>query len=559
MNVLLCVSPPVHGQSSERIVSFDTVYDVRPNGTVEVSERIGYDFGTEQRHGIIRRIPYTIENDDGNRYAMDISVLSVTDGQRNEYPFDLTEEASNYITIKIGDPDRYVTGLVTYDIRYTVSGALRYFSDHDELYWNATGNEWDVEIASATATVRLPDTVSLADTEATAAAAVRATCYTGYTRSGEQQCLASVEGRSALITASYPLPALYGMTFAVAFPKGAVAVLEPERIVPFFETALGKIIGIGLAVAAFLWYLIYPVWLGVKWFLFGRDPHVGKPVSAWFDPPTTTAGRPLTPAETGTLLDEKVEKRDIAAMMVDLARRGFYRIVEDKNGGFSFEKRKGYEKDETVMKDEQRLLKALFRDGDTVSLDDAELAGTVSDISDSLYAGLTREGFFPENPEMVRRYYAAMMGVAGITFNLPLLLSGALFGANMARKTIRGAQAANVARGMKSFLQSQERQLNFQGDKRLLFEKLLPFAVAFGVERTWAERFKDVVLTEPDWYRGNYSTFDTVRFSNSLHSSVNTFSSSATPVATVSSTGSSSGFSGGSSGGGGGGGGGSSW
>jgi uncharacterized membrane protein len=108
---------------------------------------------------------------------------------------------------------------------------------------------------------------------------------------------------------------------------------------------------------------------------------------------------------------------------------------------------------------------------------------------------------------------------------------------------------------MKNFLNSQERQLNFQGDKQMFFEKLLPFAVAFGVEKAWAKRFEAIDIKNPDWYEGTSSShFNTALFASSLSHSYSSFASSSTPPSS-----SSSGFSGGSSGGGGGGGGGGSW
>jgi len=108
---------------------------------------------------------------------------------------------------------------------------------------------------------------------------------------------------------------------------------------------------------------------------------------------------------------------------------------------------------------------------------------------------------------------------------------------------------------LKNFLVSQERQLEFQADRKMMFEKLLPYAIAFGVEKIWASRFKDLKLNS-EWFQSSSSNVLTAyALTNSLHSSfARSFQSAATPVS--SSTGHSSGFSGGSSGGGGGGGGG---
>ena len=93
----------------------------------------------------------------------------------------------------------------------------------------------------------------------------------------------------------------------------------------------------------------------------------------------------------------------------------------------------------------------------------------------------------------------------------------------------------------------------------MMFERLLPFAVAFGVERIWAKRFESLNITQPNWYHSYSSShFSSYMLVNSLNSSFRSITTAATP--TRSSTGHSSGFGGGGfSGGGGGGGGGGSW
>ena len=92
----------------------------------------------------------------------------------------------------------------------------------------------------------------------------------------------------------------------------------------------------------------------------------------------------------------------------------------------------------------------------------------------------------------------------------------------------------------------------------MMFEKLLPYAVAFGVEEIWANRFKDIALKQPTWYvSSNNGVFNSIVFAHALSSSSTSFAAS---VMAKSSSGFSSGFSGGGfSGGGGGGGGGGSW
>jgi uncharacterized membrane protein len=189
---------------------------------------------------------------------------------------------------------------------------------------------------------------------------------------------------------------------------------------------------------------------------------------------------------------------------------------------------------------------------------DAKLAVLVESTKDDIYNLVVKEGFFPKNPQSVRNFYIAVGSFAFFTGNFFLAIVAFTFGRQMAHKTEYGAEQAAVGRSLRNFLSSQESQLKFQAEKQMFFEKLLPYAVAFGVEKIWTERFKDLNLHAPDWYQGyDGSTFNTYSFTRSMDSSFSQFRSSATPVS--SSTGHSSGFSGGSSGGGGGGGGGGSW
>jgi len=171
---------------------------------------------------------------------------------------------------------------------------------------------------------------------------------------------------------------------------------------------------------------------------------------------------------------------------------------------------------------------------------------------------VVKEKLFDKNPQTTRTKYYVLAGIALFTSNFFLAIVAFLFGRVMPRKTVFGVEAKNVLFSLKNFLTSQKRQLEFQADKQMMFERLLPFAVAFGVEKIWAKRFEDLNIVRPNWYHSYSSTnFNSYLLVNSLNSSFRSFSTAATP--TSSSTGHSSGFSGGFSGGGGGGGGGGSW
>src|SRR3989344_3903018 len=134
---------------TEHIAEFKSEIDIQKDGSVNVSETIVYDFANLEKHGIIRKIPFIKTNKEGKRFRMNMNVISVNDEKGNNYNYKTTNLDDRELELKIGDADKTITGVHTYVITYTVSGALTYFSDHDELYWNVTGNEWTVPIELA--------------------------------------------------------------------------------------------------------------------------------------------------------------------------------------------------------------------------------------------------------------------------------------------------------------------------------------------------------------------------------------------------------------------------
>ena len=539
---------PVH---AETIRSFDSTIAVQTDGKIRVTERINYDFENSYKHGIYRSIPFITKNTQGKEYKLDITINSVRNEHGSDYPYTTSTEG-DFLRLQIGDAHKTITGVHVYTLDYTVSGALTYFSEHDELYWNSTGSEWSVDIEKATTEIHLPDTIP--------PESITSTCYTGTVGSSARDCIASA-GATSQFSANSPLVAGSGLTIVVGFPKGKIAILEPKEYIRFENTPFGKfvmqLLGVVLAIIAVIWYLLLPVYIPIRWWQKGRDPSVAE-VRVWYDPPKSKEGRQLSPAETGSLIDETVDMRDIFASIVQLAQRGYLQIIEEKKNEFVLVKKKEWDGKKDIVPFESLLLSGLFADGDKLKIKGAELSSPMSKVTDSLYGQMVSDEFFKKNPQTTRTIYYAIAGVALFTGNILLAIVLFIFAKRMPAKTLLGAEQASVARSLKTFLSSQERQLEFQAKNQLMFEKLLPYAIAFGVEKIWADRFKDISLMQPSWYVGyNNTAFNAIYFASVMHSSVGSFQASATP--TSSSTGQSSGFSGGFSGGGGGGGGGGSW
>ena len=146
--VLIFVFPKAANADEGWIIDrFKSDISIEKSGQVSVFETIDVDFNTLSKHGIYRDIPYVYEFKDGKKNYTEISVREVL--QNNFKAKYKTSQSNGYARLKIGDPDRTISGKNSYKIEYTVRGVLRGFSDYDELYWNVTGNNWPVSISTS--------------------------------------------------------------------------------------------------------------------------------------------------------------------------------------------------------------------------------------------------------------------------------------------------------------------------------------------------------------------------------------------------------------------------
>ncbi|HEX4775650.1 MAG TPA: DUF2207 domain-containing protein, partial [Acidimicrobiia bacterium] len=141
---------------TERVVRFDALYDVARDSSVTVTETIDYDFAATRHHGIQRDLVVKQRRDDRYDRVYPLDVLSVTASPGTPAGYKVLDEPRGIKRIRIGDPDREITGRHRYVIRYRLRGVLNGFSDHDELYWNITGDEWLVPIEATSLRVNTP-------------------------------------------------------------------------------------------------------------------------------------------------------------------------------------------------------------------------------------------------------------------------------------------------------------------------------------------------------------------------------------------------------------------
>jgi uncharacterized membrane protein len=539
-----------------RIENFHSEVIVMPDGSVDVTETIEVHFIGGPWHGLYRSIPVEYVNPQGFNYSLFLHVQRVTDASGRSLKFGTSREG-HYRKLKIDVPDAD-NSTQTISIEYTVSDALRFFDDHDEFYWNVTGDGSDIPIRSASGRIILP----------VGTTNIRANVFTGAYRSRAQDADVEIAGNRVEVRTREPLGIHQGLTIAVAFDKGFVHEPTPADKVSLFLRSN--------------WPLVLPVFAFVVmfylWWTRGRDPRL-RPIAAQYEPPDQ-----LTPGEAGTLVDNSADMRDITASIVDLAVRGYITIEEHQKESmlglmhhkdYNFIVRKDRSEWAKLKPHEQTLLDGLFTTGavgESVSMSSLQnhFYTNLPSIKNNIFSSLVMHGYYKQRPDSVRSTYlgiggvvgfllvfgglklAASMGMAPAAFLIAGILTGVIiagFGWFMPAHTEQGARALEGVLGFEDFLVHVESdRFNKMIKTPEMFEKFLPFAMALGVEKNWSKAFQGILREPPEWYRGSSygPNFYPIYFVNDLNY-MSTQASSAMTSAPRSSGG--SGFSGGDGGG----------
>jgi uncharacterized protein (TIGR04222 family) len=586
---------------SEGINRYDVDITIQPNGELLVRETIDYDFGSVPHHGIYRdvlnRVDYPPKANHDRVYPIDVLSVRASESTPADYSVD---REGDYERIKIGDPDRTITGEHSYEITYRVRGAMNGFTEQDELVWNAIGTQWSVPIGAPTVTVHAP------------AAITNVNCASGPYGSNSPCTTATATGDTATFTMAelflgYALGPFAGMTVSVAIPKGAVPEPHPileERFTLASAFRLTPATG-GLAVGALV--LLIAVALFLVWF-FGRDrrykgsaidvaygsgvpdaPEERVPLLGEHETPVEFVPPDgLRPGQVGTLVDFRANPLDVTATIVDLAVRGYLKIEELSEGGLfrsgDWKLTRTKEDDAGLMPYEQKLLDGLFRDEPEVQLSDLryEFSARMTSVLTELQDDAKQRGWFAGRAGLGSCAFAGLgflvlvigvlltIGLAIWTHaalvGLPVIIAGVVMivaSRWIPRRTAKGYAVLRHVDGFRRFIEESEKDRAQFAERKNLFTQYLPYAIVFGATEKWARAFAGLGDEPPDtssWYVAQ-GAFSYLAFSSAINSF--TVASAGTLVSTPPSTSGSSGSSGfsggGFSGGGGGGGGGGSW
>jgi uncharacterized membrane protein YgcG len=400
--MMIGLALPLAGQT-ERILSFDSHITVNSDASLLVKERVAVQSeGVDIRHGIYRDFPTRYKDRAGNSYAVDFEIVSLSrDGREEAYH---TDDISNGVRVYFGSSNTLLEpGKYTYEFTYRTNRQLGFFDNHDELYWNATGNGWKFPIDLATATVVLPAKVRGAVTEMTG--------YTGYQGEKGQDFTAGRDGDGNPVFRAKDLRPHQGLTIVVSWPKGYFQPPSRQQKLAWFlhdnRSALAGLAGLAVI-------LLY--YLGV-WSMVGRDPAPGTLVPLYEPPGNLSAGAMRYLEKMG--FDNKV----FTSAILGLAAKGNLTIRQDHAGSYHLDRKTGAGKEETKLAPEEKTLAGiLFEDGDTIKLkqeNHARLQRAQKALEHSLKDSMEKTLFVTNV-----RYLWPGVALTVVTAGAALLLSG---------------------------------------------------------------------------------------------------------------------------------------
>jgi hypothetical protein len=213
----LAVRPAATQSQQLSIELFDATYRVAADGEIMIEERITFRFEGQWR-GVIRSIPVESRLGSGDLHEIYLHVISVTDDQGNALRHEVLEQGRT-VNVRTWIPGAQDT-VRTVVYSYRVENGLRYASGdegalrtHDELYWNVTGDEWEMPIRHARATVQLPLAVT----------GVQAIAYTGPRGARNTDYDQVIAESTVYFETTQPLGNREGLTVLVGWNPGAVA------------------------------------------------------------------------------------------------------------------------------------------------------------------------------------------------------------------------------------------------------------------------------------------------------------------------------------------------
>ncbi len=406
----------------------------------------------------------------------------------------------------------------TFTVSYTVEGGLLIYEDGDQLYWKAVGRDRGIYVWDSTVTVTLPEGAAIELVET-------------YGVEAQPPAIAA-DGRSVTFTAENAILNDDEFEVRVQWPHGVVDAPAPSWQADWerqaaIDAVTGNVTLVNLIIGALSAELIIMgIFIAYRMTRYPRPKYRLETIPATLNEPPGN----LKPGLAGVLLEGETGISAIMATLVDLAQRGMMQIEETTKGKFTFRLLRS----QNLKPYEQAVLDAIFTAESGKTLKEVKL----TDLKDKFYARtgkiynqlgdtLVEAGLFRTNPNEGGCLYILLSVIffgAGfasmflidelntlahtdLTTVMPCAAGGVLAAASLhimsklsPRLTREGAEQLARWQAFKNYLEQIQQFIDLE-EATDLFEKYLPYVVAFGIEGDWIKKFAYIPMTaQPDWY-----------------------------------------------------------
>ncbi|MGN1372590.1 MAG: DUF2207 domain-containing protein, partial [Candidatus Coproplasma sp.] len=328
------------------ITSYAVDYTINTDRTMQVVEYTTILFEGYDSTGHVHLLPVNA----GDR-VRDLNVCEILGGQEWSVDYTVTDEYSGYIAADIGDYSNKTGETHTYKLTYTY--AITQPRSENYIYLNAIGFGWDCVIEHANITLRLPEGFRPVDS-----------CYFV----GKTEIPTPVVGtyNNGIISVSVDnLEKENGVTFNLCFDEGVLSVRTETA--PFY---LIIIIGSVLLLVMIVVKLI-----------FFRQSDI-TPVTGVEAPDN------MDPLEMGKLIDNKVDREDVTALIFYWANNGNLKIdMSDEDDIALIRLTRNLPED--APEHQKHMFNRLFVDGDMVKIN--SLSNSFYTTVDSVTAMINKQ------------------------------------------------------------------------------------------------------------------------------------------------------------------------
>lgn len=558
--------------------SFRTEVTVNSDNSFYITETITVDFH-KAKHGIYRYIPmegtalykaYGKEVEQSRKMKIDRVKVE-------GYPYDTYKEEGNRV-IRVGDPDKTVSGKHTYKISYRCRAYDDKIDAYDLFYYNVLPSGlqggWETSIGHASVKITMPKDIDQK----------KLSVFAGYYGGNEYRDRLSVKvsGRIIELESTDYLPQGVGVTVQAFLPEG------------YFQNEMSTDWAYPLLLLLCLLFAAVSLLL---WVCFGKDRPLIQTVE--FYPPEG-----LTSADIGYIIDGSVDRKDIISMILYFAEQGYLTIEEREKGTFVLNKVRSLPEGRNPY--EYTLINGLFSQGDGQSVELSQLkehffehyqtaarqlkdkyksrnkrifykSGNIARFVSavlmvmSVCMGILLSSIFVQNMDMAigaapasaillilygigmffydqkdsmtRGKFAAGNIVIFLLSALTLVASAGFIAwmtgpaagivtavsaavsyicaRQMRKRTPYGTAITGKILGFRHFIETceLERLKLLANENPSYFYNILPYAYVFGLSDAWARKFESIAVEPPSWYGGYYggNAFNTWMFMNAFH------------------------------------------